>query len=94
MGGKVGLRCKVKTLIGHYLQTFLYQKIVDNKLPAMFSQKFKKKIKCSGLLEGDGIEFRLPFEIVSILPFIRVSSGHPSLLLTYSKEVLTFNETD
>ena len=34
--------------------------------PAMFCRKNKnKKFKCSRLLEGDGIESRLPFEIFS-----------------------------
>ena len=56
MGGKVGLRCKGKTLLG-----FVNKKSLVT-IPSNVWQ-----IKCYQLLEGDVIESRLPFKIFSTL---------------------------
>ena len=61
MGGKVGLSCKSKTLLGFVNKFFSWQR------PAMFCRKKNKKIKCLQLLEGDGIKSRLPIKISSTL---------------------------
>ena len=57
--------------------------------PAMFGKKkIIKKFKCSRLLEGDGIESRLPFKIFSTLVF----SKKQQLQIEYSGFVKTCDE--
>ena len=83
MGGKVGLRCKGKTLLVVVNKLFVRQR------PAMFDQKhLKKKFKCSQLLEGDGIESRLTFKISSTL------HGMAKDNLNKSKEAKLTNTTE
>ena len=66
MGRKFGLKCKGKTLL--VMSTNFFVQNVCWQLPGMFGQNDKNKnSKCSRLLEGDGIESRLPFRIFSTL---------------------------
>ena len=66
IGGKVGLRCKGKTLLG-----------AVNKLwrKSFVEKNNDKKFKFSRLLEGDEIEYRLPFKIFSTLNKIIAQFG-------------------
>ena len=58
----------VKAKHGWALSTNIFVQKVCWQCPAMLGQKNKnKKFKCSRLLEGDGIESRLPFKIFSTL---------------------------
>ena len=70
MGGKVSLRCKGKTLLGKLSTSFWKQKVCwqppSNDLPLHLKETFPP-ILCI-LTEGEGIESRLPFKIISTLP--------------------------
>ena len=82
MGGKVGLRCKGKTLLGIANKLFVHSKFVDNAQQCLAKKNENKKFKCSQLLEGDRIESRLPFKIFSTL--LRYSSFNSfSVIETY-----------
>ena len=59
-GRKVGLRFKVKKLLG-VVKTNSFVQIL------LTTHSLAKKIKCSGFLEGDGIKSKLPFKIFSTL---------------------------
>ena len=66
MGGKVGLRCKSKTLLDVVNKLFTLESLLtkpSTKPGNVLSEKLKQKFMCSWLLEGDGIESRLPFKI-------------------------------
>ena len=66
MGGKDGLRCKCKTLLGIVNKVFVQQSLLTMSSNVWPKNK-NKKFKCSQLLEGDGIESRLPFKFFSAL---------------------------
>ena len=66
MGGKAGLRCKSKTLMDVVNKLFTLESLLtkpSTKPSNVLPEKLKQKFKCSRLLEGDGIESRLPFKI-------------------------------
>ena len=66
MGKNVCLRCKGKTLLGTVNKLFA-KKFVDSAQQCFAEKNKNKKFKCSRLLEGDEIEYRLPFKIFSTL---------------------------
>jgi hypothetical protein len=59
MGGKIGLRCKGKTLLD--------KKFVDRAQQCFAEKNKNRTFKCSQLLEGNEIQSRLPFKIFSTL---------------------------
>ena len=65
IGGKVGLKCKGKTWLAIVNIFFCTKSLLTT--PSWPPKNKNKKFKCSQLLEGDGIESRLPFKIFSTL---------------------------
>ena len=65
MGGKVGLRCKGKTLLGVVNKLCWTKSLLTTPSNVWPPKNHNKNFKCSRLLEGDGIESHLPFKIFS-----------------------------
>ena len=82
MSGKVGLRCKSKTLLSFVSKRFSLKSLLTTPSNVLPKKNKNKTFKCSRLLEGDGIESPLPFEIFSTL-----TGGFSSLYFKGSKEL-------